>query len=581
MNQLRSRLAVPVVIPAYKPGAHLLPLVERLLAAGAVSIIVIDDGSGPEFALAFDAVAAASERVRVLHHAVNLGKGAALKTGLNDALVRFPDCLGVVTADADGQHHPDDILLMAKRLAEDARSLVLGVRSFGDGAPLRSRLGNHVTRLLMRVVTGQKLGDTQTGLRGIPTSLIPHLLRMPSGGYEFELDMLLACKHQGFPILEQPIRTIYMEGNRSSHFRPVLDSMRIYFLLFRFSVLSVLTAALDNVIFSLVFFQTGGIAPSQTISRMVAMVFNYFGVRGIVFHSRQRQAVVLPRYVLLVFCNGLVSYGLIRFLHDWRGLPVIPAKLLAEGLLFIANFAIQRDFVFTRRETSRAATDWDRYYSSVPFTARLTRRYTTSVLLNLIRRYATAGSAGKRISIVELGGANSCLLETISAVVGCADYDVVDTNEYGLSLLRDRSTPNTVVRPHRESVLDLSLKLQADVVFSVGLIEHFQPRDTRRAILAHFDAVRPGGTAIITWPAPTVLYRITRTVLEAVGLWNFPDERPLKRDEVRSAIRERGEIVHESMLWPLLLTQAAIVAIARGPLRSSETRTAVLANKAC
>ena len=113
--------------------------------------------------------------------------------------------------------------------------------------------------MVVHALIGQKLTDTQTGLRGIPTSLLLRILRVESTGYEFELDMLMACKHQGYPIWQEPIRTIYLEGNRSSHFHPILDSMRIYVLLLRFSVLSLLTAAIDNVAFVLTFGVTGSI----------------------------------------------------------------------------------------------------------------------------------------------------------------------------------------------------------------------------------------------------------------------------------------------------------------------------------
>jgi hypothetical protein len=127
---------------------------------------------------------------------------------------------------------------------------MIGVREFGPHVPWHSRIGNRTSRILMGLAIGRKLSDTQTGLRGIPASLIPHLLRLSSSGYEFELDMLLACKYQDCPIVEEPIRTIYLDGNRSSHFDPVLDSMRIYLLLFRFSIVSFFTAVLDNVVFA-------------------------------------------------------------------------------------------------------------------------------------------------------------------------------------------------------------------------------------------------------------------------------------------------------------------------------------------
>ena len=346
----------------------------ELIERDVESIIVINDGSGPEFDALFQRVAD-SHRVHLVEHAVNLGKGAALKTGMNYALVSFPGCRGVVTADGDGQHHPDDIVNIAEKLRADSSALILGVRSFGADVPLRSRLGNNLTRVLMRVMVGQQLADTQTGLRGIPARLIPHLLQMQTSGYEFELDMLLACKYQGCPVAQVPIRTIYMDNNKSSHFHPILDSMRIYFLLLRFSALSLCSAVIDNVVFALVLSATGSIARSQITARLVSMTFNYLGARRSVFHSQQRHSVVLPKYLALVAFNTLVSYGLIQFLHRSFGVPTIPAKLSAETLLFIANFAIQRDLVFTRRDSAArtAASDTPAALSSGQETERASR----------------------------------------------------------------------------------------------------------------------------------------------------------------------------------------------------------------
>ena len=210
--------------------------------------------------------------------------------------------------------------------------------------------------------------------------------------------------------------------------------------------------------------------------------------------------------------------------------------------------------------TSQKATDWDRYYTSVPATAKLTRRYSTSVLLKAIRRYATPRAQAEGLAIVEIGGANSCFLEAILAGVNCRSYEIIDTNQYGLSLLQERFGNNPVVRPHKQSVLALSPDERSDMVFSVGLVEHFDPENTRKAVLAHFDLLRPGGTAIITFPAPTLLYRATRKLIEMLGMWKFHDERPLAPPEVAAAIRQRGEIVWEKMMWPLILTQYLMVA---------------------
>jgi len=549
---------VPVLIPSYKPGEALAALVQALLDRGFDMIIVVNDGSGPEFSHIFERVSRC-RRVHIVEHGVNLGKGAALKTGLNYALVKCPNLCGVVTADGDGQHHPDDIVHIAESLSPEGSALILGVRSFSGSVPVRSRIGNDLTRGLLRVLVGQKLADTQTGLRGIPVSLVPHLLRTQSAGYEFELDMLLACKHQGFPIMQVPIRTIYVGNNESSHFHPIFDSMRIYFLLLRFSVLSLCTAALDNAVFAIAYSRTGYIAKSQVMARLVAMIFNYVGARRTVFHSQQPNSKVLPKFIALVALNGLVSYALIQFLHLTFGIHAVPAKLAAEALLFIANFAIQRDLVFTRREKIGKATDWDRYYKNVVPTARLTRRYTTRVLLDAMKRFASPSEGNTQLAITEIGGANSCFLDRILEDVVCRRYDVVDTNAYGLSLLEQRAGADGRVRLHQKSVLGLAMEEKADIVFSVGLIEHFDAANTRQAALSHFDVLRPGGTVIITFPTPTLLYRVTRGLAEMFGIWQFPDERPLKPAEVRAAVGERGEVLMTKILWPLILTQGIVV----------------------
>src|SRR5262249_43671421 len=96
-------LAIPVLIPAFRPNETLGEVVRRLAASGVRSIVVVDDGSGPEFQPLFESLERIAA-VRILRHAVNLGKGAALKTAMNEALTKMPEAIGVVTADADGQH---------------------------------------------------------------------------------------------------------------------------------------------------------------------------------------------------------------------------------------------------------------------------------------------------------------------------------------------------------------------------------------------------------------------------------------------------------------------------------------------
>ncbi|MDX1981673.1 MAG: glycosyltransferase [Bryobacteraceae bacterium] len=541
-----------LIIPAYDPGTELAALIERIPPEAVLRIIVVDDGSGSE-TQRFFAECASLPRVTVLRHAVNLGKGAALKTAFNHVLCHYPSALGVITADADGQHLAGDILRVARSLAANPDRLVLGSRDFRGQVPLRSRLGNVITRNLVRLLIGGSLGDTQTGLRGIPRKLLPHLLRIRSSGYEFELDMLIAARHQGVPVAEERIATVYEPDNPTSHFNPLLDSMRIYFVLFRFGVLSLLTAAVDNFMFFLLYGVTGSIAQSQAGGRMLAVLFNYTAARRAVFLSDQAHRALLPKYLLLVVASGVASYGLIQVLLRVFPVPVIGAKLLAETALFVLNFLVQRDYVF-RRENRPAATDWDRYYTSTPFAAKLTRKYTLGVLLRAMKRHLGTGAG----SIVEIGGANSCFLDGILRELKPAAYHVIDNNAYGLGLLRKRSD-GAGLHLHLQDVMAVEPGLQADMVFSVGLIEHFDRAGTRRAIDAHFRLLKPGGYALISYPTPTWLYRAARYLCELAGLWKFPDERPLLAGEVRAAAEGWGRVEFEKTLWPLVFTQRLMV----------------------
>lgn len=339
---------IAILIPAYKPGPVLVELVRALCEGGWRAIVIVDDGSGPAYRPIF-VTAASAPSVEVIPHAVNLGKGSALKAGVNFILCTYPEIAGIVTVDADGQHDPRDVTRVCEKFHETPHALVLGVRDFRGDIPLRSKLGNRITRSVMRAVVGHDLSDSQTGLRAIPRVLLPRLLKVAAPGYEFELEMLIAVKHLGLEIVEQPIRTIYEPGNPTSHFQPLRDSMRIYFVLLRFTMIGILSAMLDNAVFYLLYRLTGNILESQIGARIVSMLFNYAAVRRAAFLSEEQHRVTLPRYLVVVAANAALSYAGIALLTGFFSIGVLPAKILTEGLLFIGSFLVQRDFVFTRR----------------------------------------------------------------------------------------------------------------------------------------------------------------------------------------------------------------------------------------
>lgn len=212
---------VAILIPAYDPDGKLADLVTALKGEFG-HLVVVDDGStqGREV----------FENVRplvdvVLAHEVNRGKGAALKTGFAWIRDHLPKVRTVVTADSDGQHRPYDIRRVAEASLGHPQGLVLGVREFAGKVPFRSRLGNAWTRVLFRLLTGLAIRDTQTGLRGIPRELWGRMLELRGERYEYEARMLVDARRHPVRPLQIPIETVYIEGNKSSHYRPFRDTL--------------------------------------------------------------------------------------------------------------------------------------------------------------------------------------------------------------------------------------------------------------------------------------------------------------------------------------------------------------------
>ena len=343
--------SLAVLIPAWQPELRLMELVRGLVAAGFGWVVVVDDGSRAACAPLF-AELAALERVVVLRHAVNLGKGRALKTGFNYVLNLAAGegrLTGVVTADADGQHTPEDIVRVGEALLGAGERAVLGVRSFAGEVPLRSRVGNLLTRRVFAFLTGTKITDTQTGLRGLPLGTLPALLALDGERYEYEMTMLAHLCRGGPRPLEVPIATVYLDNNRGSHFDPVWDSMRIWFVLLRFYASSLLAAGLDLLLFTVCFWLTGAVLLSVVVGRLSSLV-NFWVNRRFVFHNQGPVPGPLWRYYVLAVLVGAASYGLILTLHTYAGWPVLASKVCVDVLLSLVSFSAQRTFVFRRGE---------------------------------------------------------------------------------------------------------------------------------------------------------------------------------------------------------------------------------------
>ncbi len=219
--------SVTVVIPSYKPDEKLISTLESVIQQGFSDIIVVDDGGGELYRPVFDQVREYPQ-CTVLTHPVNRGKGAALKTAFAYFADNRPNSLGVVTADADGQHLAKDMEAVALAMAE-TKAVILGCRDFTQPhVPARSKAGNNISAFLYKILLGMKISDTQTGLRAIPREYLDVLAQAEGDRYEYETSVLFAIARESIPLEEVKIETVYLDENRSSHFRVLHDSLRIY-----------------------------------------------------------------------------------------------------------------------------------------------------------------------------------------------------------------------------------------------------------------------------------------------------------------------------------------------------------------
>lgn len=346
---------VSIIIPAYKPDEKLIATLRAVAEVGFTDLLVVDDGSGEEFAPVFKE-AEALPGVTLLRHSVNRGKGAALKTALAYFKEKRPDFAGAVAADADGQHLAEDILAVAKRLVQTDR-LTLGCRDFSaPEVPPRSRAGNRITIGTFRLFFGMKISDTQTGLRGFPRAALDLLLQTPGDRYEYETNMLFAASRAGLVPEEVPIHTVYIEENASSHFRPVVDSMRIYGLIIKYLFSSVAATVVDALAFFLLkFFTFLEVLPipltftAAFLARAISSFVNFLLNAKVVFGDKASGRAMVRYYTLVVIqicISALCVYGIEHLLVIRSAFLATLIKMAVDTVLFFFSFRIQHKWVF-------------------------------------------------------------------------------------------------------------------------------------------------------------------------------------------------------------------------------------------
>lgn len=345
-------MATVALIPAYKPGMSLVDVLVGLRGHD-IRAVVVDDGSGEKYRGLFRRI---TRMATVLSYDTNRGKGHALKTGLRYILDHYPANTVVVTVDADGQHRPEDALRCASEARQNPHALVLGRRDFdGEEVPLRSKLGNKVTRAVFGLMSGRWLGDTQTGMRAFTADLISFFASVGGERYEYEMNVLFACPEHEVTIREVAIQTIYQNNNACSHFRPVRDSLLVYAGFVKFFLASFASFLIDFSLFGILSLAlTGlgswGVLAANLLARIVSATTNFLLNHNVVFCSKEPMARTAARYALCAL--GIISANstVLVVLVNVAGIASLPAKLAVEIASFVGSWILQNRLVFQGRK---------------------------------------------------------------------------------------------------------------------------------------------------------------------------------------------------------------------------------------
>lgn len=364
---MEHECVIPVIIPSLDPNDNLIKLLSKLKAVMNSPIVIVNDGSPAEYD-SFYETAQSEYGAVILRHDVNRGKGCALRTAFSYCLDMYPDMIGCVTADSDGQHTPKDIKAVMDemvRISEsskghDDETLVLGVRQFDlEHVPKKSSFGNNTTRKVFRFLYRQDISDTQTGLRAIPCDLMKELLDVKGDRFEYEMNMLIFVASKHIPIVEVPIETIYdSKENHSTHFRAVVDSVKIYSLFFmtiiKYALSSLSACVIDLILFQLfcnIFKSTIGgviyVTVANVLARVISATYNYIVNFYFVFSSHEKHMKSVAKYALLALDIMIISTVLNTFFVSVTNVSKeLYVKIPVDVTLFFVGYFVQKKWIY-------------------------------------------------------------------------------------------------------------------------------------------------------------------------------------------------------------------------------------------
>lgn len=350
-----------IVIPSLNPDNKLIQLLQSIRQTlTTIPILIVNDGSGEYYRPIFEQ--AKEYNSIVVEHAVNRGKGAALKTAMQYILTNYPTLNFMVTIDSDGQHKVVDMIGCMEVARLNPSALILGTRQFENDVPFRSKFGNIVTRNVLKLTTGIELEDTQTGLRVIPRLFLPALVKLKGDRFEYETNMLVLTKKMKIPIVAHPIQTVYLEDNVSSHFKVVSDSIKIYSVFIKYLISSVMSFAVDLLAYAVIInllaaISFTSISVASFAARAISSVFNYYVNRELVFKDHSRSSL-LKYFLLVIFQIALSSLLVYLLFLLLEGENTVFLKVVVDSVLFFLSYFVQKHMIFKGKSHDKKTEDF-------------------------------------------------------------------------------------------------------------------------------------------------------------------------------------------------------------------------------
>lgn len=329
---MEQELKFIALVPAYEPDDKLPKIVNKLKENNFITI-VINDGSDISYDNYFNEC-----DTKIISYPSNRGKGFALKKGIEYVKNNFENYI-IVTVDSDGQHRIEDVLNICEYAKNNKDTLVIGKRLREENMPMRSRIGNSITKYIFNLATKENIYDTQSGLRAFSEELVDYMLEIKGDRFEYEMNVLLNLNKKNIKYKEIEIQTIYIDDNEKSHFKTLRDSAKIYGQILEYKARSVIPFLSDLLIFATLIITVNKLIVTNVISKILSTTMYYILNRKTIFKEKMTTKNIIIQ-LLTIILSIVVSTVLICIIS--KAINTYTSKVIVEIILVILTHEIKK-----------------------------------------------------------------------------------------------------------------------------------------------------------------------------------------------------------------------------------------------